>query len=140
MPISPKRKYWTALDYTLPNFMGLDGKAWTRFSYSYQSEVWKSTGAIADWVDASTPEEKAAARELLLPSYSTSTLQLGFTANSGWETALIVRNLFDEQGYNYISSNNYGDSPAIGWSDPRYKYIRSLQRPRTISLSFTKKW
>ena len=140
MPISPKRKYWTALDYTLPNFMGLDGKAWTRFSYSYQSEVWKSTGAIADWVDASTPEEKAAARELLLPSYSTSTLQLGFTADSGWETALIVRNLFDEQGYNYISSNNYGDSPAIGWSDPRYKYIRSLQRPRTISLSFTKKW
>ena len=51
-----------------------------------------------------------------------------------------MRNLFDETGYNYISSSNYGDSPEIGWSDPRYKYIRSLQRPRTISLSFTKKW
>ena len=85
-------------------------------------------------------EESAAARELLIPSYSTSTLQLGFTAAAGWEAALIVRNLFDETGYNYISSSNYGDSPDIGWTDARWKHIRSLQRPRTISLSFTKKW
>jgi outer membrane receptor protein involved in Fe transport len=91
-------------------------------------------------VNATTPEERAEARDLLLPSYSTATLQLGFTANSGWETALIVRNLFDETGYNYMSSSNYGDSPAIGWDDPRYRYVRSLQRPRSISLSFTKKW
>ena len=136
MPISPERKYWVAVDYTLPNFMNLEGNLWTRLSYSYQSEVWKSTGAIAEWVDASTPEEKAAARELLLPSYETSTLQVGYTADSGWETALVVRNLFDEQGYNYISSSDYGEY----FGDPRYKYIRSLQRPRTISLSFTKKW
>jgi len=77
---------------------------------------------------------------LLLPSYSTGTLQFGYTATSGWETSLVVRNLFDETGYNYISSSNYGDSPEIGWNDSRWKYVRSLQRPRTISLSFTKKW
>jgi iron complex outermembrane receptor protein len=136
MPISPKQKYFVALDYTVPNFTNLDGRLWTRFSYSYQSEVWKSTGAIADYVNATTPEEKAAARELLIPSFSTSTLQLGFSADSGWETALIVRNLFDETGYNYLSSSNYGEL----FGDPRYKYIRNLQRPRTISLSFTKKW
>ena len=74
MPISPERKYWAAVEYMVPNFMNLDGNLWTRLSYSYQSEVWKSTGAIADWVDATTPEERAAARELLLPSYSTGTL------------------------------------------------------------------
>ena len=56
-------------------------------------------------------------------------MQLGFTANSGWEAALIVRNLFDETGYNYISGSNYGE--LIGWDDPRYRYVRSLQRPRT---------
>ncbi|MBP9129217.1 MAG: TonB-dependent receptor [Steroidobacteraceae bacterium] len=140
MPISPERKYWAAVEYMVPNFMNLDGNLWTRLSYSYQSEVWKSTGAIADWVDATTPEERAAARELLLPSYSTGTLQFGYTATSGWETSLVVRNLFDETGYNYISSSNYGDSPEIGWNDSRWKYVRSLQRPRTISLSFTKKW
>ena len=140
MPISPKEKYWASVEYTLPNFMGLGGDAWTRFSWSYQSEVWKSTGAIADFVEAETPEERADARDLLLPSYSTSTLQLGFTATAGWEAALIVRNLFDETGYNYISASNYGDSPDIGWSDERYRYIRSLQRPRSISLSFTRKW
>jgi len=136
MPVSPEEKYWVALDYTLPNLMDLDGKTWARFSYSYQGEVWKSTGAILDFVEATTPEDRAAARDLLLPSYSTSTLQLGFTAASGWEGALIVRNLFDETGYNYISSSNYGET----FGDPRYRYIRSLQRPRTISLSFSKKW
>jgi iron complex outermembrane recepter protein len=136
MPISPERKYWAAVEYSIPNFMSLDGNAWTRFSYSYQSEVWKSTDAIADWVAAETPEEIAAARELLIPSYSTSTLQFGFTATDGWEAALVVRNLFDETGYNYISSTDYGDL----FGDPRYKHVRSLQRPRSISLSFTKKW
>ena len=136
MPISPKRKFWAALDYTLPNVLGLDGKTRARFSYSYQSEVWRSTGAIRDFVNAQTPEELAAAKELLLPAYSTSTLQLGFSASSGWEAALIVRNLFDQSGYNYISGSNYGDF----FGDPRYKHIRSLQRPRTISLSFSKKF
>ena len=136
MPISPKRKFWAALDYTLPNVLGLDGKTWARFSYSYQSEVWRSTNAIRDYVNAQTPEEQNAAKELLLPAYSTSTLQLGFTADSGWEAALVVRNLFDQAGYNYISGSNYG----AFFGDPRYKYIRSLQRPRTISLTFSKKW
>jgi outer membrane receptor protein involved in Fe transport len=140
MPVSPEEKYWIALDYTLPNFMELNGKTWARFSYSYQGEVWRSTGAIVNYLEAETPEERDAADDLLLPSYSTSTLQFGYTADSGWEAALIVRNLFDETGYNYISGSNYGDSPFIGWDDPRYRYVRSLQRPRTISLSFSKKW
>ena len=54
MPVSPEEKYWIALDYTLPNFLDLDGKTWTRFSYSYQGEVWRSTGAILDFVEAET--------------------------------------------------------------------------------------
>lgn len=140
MPISPEEKYWVAVDYRMPNFMDLDGDLWTRFSYSYQGEVWKSIGAIEDYVDAETPEARAEARELLIPSYSTGTFQLGYTASSGWETALVVRNVFDEDGYNYISSSNYGASPEIGWDDPRWKYVRSLQRPRTVSLTFSKKW
>jgi outer membrane receptor protein involved in Fe transport len=116
--------------------MDLDGKTWVRFSYSYQGEVWRSTGAILDYIEAETPEARADAKDLLLPSYSTSTLQFGFTADSGWETRLIVRNLFDEDGYNYISGSNYGEF----FGDERYRYVRSLQRPRSISLSFSKKW
>jgi iron complex outermembrane recepter protein len=136
MPVSPEQKFWIALDYTLPNFFDLNGKTWTRFSYSYQSEVWDSTDAILDYENATTPEERAAARDLLIPSYETSTLQLGFTAASDWEATLVVRNLFDDDSYNYISSSNYGEL----FGDPRYRYIRSLQRPRTIGLSFTKRW
>lgn len=136
MPVSPEQKFWIALDYTLPNFFDLNGKTWTRFSYSYQSEVWDSTDAILDYENAATPEERAAARDLLIPSYTTSTLQLGFTSASDWEATLVVRNLFDDDSYNYISSSNYGEL----FGDPRWRYIRSLQRPRTIGLSFTKRW
>ena len=51
-------------------------------------------------------------------------------------TSLIVRNLFDEQGYDYLSSSDYG---AL-FGDPRWRYVRTLQRPLTVGLSFTKKW
>ena len=61
---------------------------------------------------------------------------MGFTHSSGWEAALIVRNLFDEQSVNWLSSSNYGEF----FGDPRYRFIRTLQQPRTVSLSFTKKW
>jgi iron complex outermembrane receptor protein len=147
MPVSPERKYWVAAEYTVPNFMSLQGDLWGRMSYSYQSSVWNDLDAILDYQNAESPEERADALDQKLPSWSTTTLQLGFTHDSGWETSLIVRNLFDENGYDYLSSTDYGSmpltqgiSPDWGWDDPRYRYVRTLQRPRTISLSFTKKW
>ncbi len=127
MPVSPDRKYWLAADYEFPRFLPWDGDFSMRWSYSYQSETWQGIGAIID-----------NNRDLLVPSFSTSTLQFGFRHVSGWDTALIVRNLFDEKGYNYVSSSDYSDS--LGNIDPRYKNLRSLQRPRSISLSFSKKW
>ena len=76
-------------------------------------------------------------RDQHIPSWSTSNLQFGFSHNSGWEAALIVRNLFDEQGINWLSSTELRRrSSAIRATD----YIRTLQQPRTVSLSFTKKW
>ena len=71
------------------------------------------------------------------PPYSTSTLQFAFNHANGWDATLIVRNLFDEAGYNYLLADS-GYEPLFG--DPRYKNLRSLQRPVSISLSFSKKW
>ena len=136
MPASPERKYWLALDYTLPNLMDLDGSLWTRMSYSYQSEVWSDLDAILDYENATTPDERADALDQKIPSYSTTTLQLGYTATSGWEASLVVRNLFDEAGYSYVNPADDGEL----FGDPRFRYVRTLQRPRTYSLSFTKKW
>jgi outer membrane receptor protein involved in Fe transport len=136
MPLSPEQKYWVAVEYSMPGLFDLDGNFWTRMSYSYQSEIWNGTDALADFVNAGTPEERADALDQKLPSFSTATLQLGYTATSGWEASLVVRNLFDESGYNYLGTSDYGDY----FGDPRFRYVRTLQRPRTISLSFSKKW
>ncbi len=120
----------------------MQGNLWTRVSWSYQSEIWNNLDAISDFEEATTPEERSDALEQLIPSYTSTTLQLGFTHDNGWETALVVRNLFDERGVNYMSSSDYSSGPddVLPWTDDRYKYVRSLQRPRTIGLSFTKKW
>jgi len=136
MPVSPERKYWVAVEYSVPGLLDLDGNLWTRMSYSYQSEIWNDLDAILDFENAVTPEERADALDQKLPSFSTATLQLGYTATSGWEASLVVRNLFDESGYSYMSSSDYGDL----FGDSRFRYVRTLQRPRTISLSFSKKW
>jgi outer membrane receptor protein involved in Fe transport len=145
MPVSPERKYHLSAEYKVPNFLST-GDLWGRIAYSYQGSVWKDLDAILDYQDAESPEERADALDQKLPSWSTTTLQIGFTHTSGWEAALIVRNLFDEKGYDYLSSTDYGSTPnldpANGWGfdDPRWRYVRTLQRPRTIGLSFTKKW
>ncbi|HZF16363.1 MAG TPA: TonB-dependent receptor [Steroidobacteraceae bacterium] len=123
LPVSPKEKYWASVDYRFPHVAS--GEFWTRFSYSYQGETWDSITAIQD-----------NNRELLTPPYKSGQLQFGFTSDKGWETALIVRNLFDDKGYNYLSGA--GDGEFFG--DSRWRYLRSLERPRSLYLSFTKKW
>ncbi len=54
-----------------------------------------------------TPEERDARSRSSCRPTRPRTLQLGFTHDNGWETALIVRNLFDERGFNYMSSSDY---------------------------------
>ena len=58
MPISPKEKYWAAVEYTFPDFLPMAGDLWTRFSYSWQGKVWDSLSAIEDFEDAETPRRK----------------------------------------------------------------------------------
>ncbi len=125
MPVSPKEKYWAAVEYTFPDFLPMQGDFWTRFSYSYQGKVWDSLTAI---------EENDL--EFRIPEYKSGTFQLGFTSDSGWNTAIIVRNVFDDASYSYQSGTWYGED----FGDPRFRYIRNLQRPRSYYLSFTKKW
>ncbi len=133
MPVSPERKYWAAVEYDFPEFTA--GNFWTRMSYQYQSEVWDSISALAGDIDLITPGIQPDP-DLLLPSWSTGTFQFGFTSSSEkWDAALVVRNVFDDEGYTYLSSSDYSQP-----GDPRYRYLRSLQRPRSVYLSFTYKW
>lgn len=125
LPVSPKRKYFVAAEYEIPNFRASNGSLWARMQYSYQGWTWESVDAVID----QDPN-------LIIPSSSTTTLQFGYSAESGWETSLSVRNLFDEKGFTYLSDSTYG----IDFGDARWNYLRSLQRPRSVYLSFTRKW
>ena len=136
MPVSPKEKYWASVEYTFPDFLPMQGDLYTRFSYSWQSQVWDSLTAIEDFNNASTPEERDEALEFLIPPYKSGTFQIGFTSDNGWNAALIVRNVFDDNGYTYLSSTWYGED----FGDPRYRYIRNVQAPRSYNLSFSKRW
>jgi outer membrane receptor protein involved in Fe transport len=135
MPVSPKEKYWASVDYTFPNFLEAKGELWTRFSYTWQSHVWDSLSAIQDHLsdDPATVRDAAA---FLIPPWESGTFQLGFTSENDWDASFIVRNVFDDAGYTYLSSTWYGEL----FGDDRWKHIRNLQAPRTYSLSFTKRW
>jgi outer membrane receptor protein involved in Fe transport len=139
MPVSPDRKYYAAVQYTIPAIFGSNGNAWVHWAYSWNSEVYNGITAL---LPSTTPEEKAAR---LVPAWSTSTLQFGYSHNSGWDATLIIRNLFDESNVNWLSSTWYDDvfddaGNQITVNADRFDHPRTLQRPRTISLSFTKKW
>ena len=146
MPISPKEKYWAAVEYTFPDFLPLAGDLWTRASYSWQSEVWDSRGAIEDFHEAETPQETRDALEFLIPPWKSGTFQVGFTSENGWDAALIVRNVLDDDGFTYLSGTTYGvgfENPfpgVAGDDDPRWRHVRNLQQPRSYHLSFTKRW
>jgi outer membrane receptor protein involved in Fe transport len=125
MPNSPEEKFWIAAEYRLPGLFGLDGEFWTRAAYTYQGEFWNSLTAIRN-----------DNREQIIPSSSLTTLQLGYSSNTGWDAALVIRNLFDDAEMGSLSSSDYGTF----FGDPRFRYQRTLERPRTISLAITKKW
>ena len=125
MPASPQEKYWAAAEYTIPHFMALNGDTWIRMSYSWQSKTWKDIEQIID-----------NDREFFIGPWSTASLQLGFSHENKWDLSLVVRNLFDKKGINWQSETNYGEL----FGDPRYRYVRTLQEPRTVSIALTKKW
>ena len=152
MPNSPEEKVWAAVEYRIPGFIFEDGEFFTRLSYSHTGKFWNTLTAIRcvntfeefqncndndpDDPDPPEPDDLVDALDQVVPSYSTATLQFGVTTKNGWDAALIVRNLFDESHAGYLSSSDYGED----FGDDRFRYRVTPQRPRTISLSFTKRW
>ena len=129
LPISPDQKYYVSAEYDFPQFLGTN---WQRIC-AYLLEL-----QLGD-LQHDRRERSPRIRPDLIPSWSQTNLQLGYTATSGWEMRLIARDLFDETGINWLSTTAYGDDlPAF--SDDRFHYLRTLQKPLTVSLSFSKKW
>ena len=136
LPVSPEEKYWASVAYTFPDFLPAPGHLRTSFSYTWQGDTWDSLSAIEDFHNSTTPQEREAALEFLIPPWKSGTFQLGFSSDNDWDLTLVVRNVFDDTSINWLSGTWRGEA----FDDPRWRYVRGLQTPRTISLSFTKKW
>jgi outer membrane receptor protein involved in Fe transport len=67
----------------------------------------------------------------------TANAQVGLTMPHGWEVALLARNVWDDRGINWLSSTTY---EAEYFGDPRFRNVRTIQRPRTIGLRVSKKF
>lgn len=124
LPNSPDRKYWAALQYTVPEVAFLNGDLWFRYDHSYQSESWRSLTAVID-PDASLRK---------YPSWESANLQVGLSMQNDWEFSLMARNLYDKANVNWMYPAEYG----LFLGDDRFNESFSLQRPRTISLTVRK--
>lgn len=132
MPGAPDLKYWVAAEYTVPNAFDLPGDLWFRYDTSFQDEVWANTTATAE----NDPNG-------IIPAWRSSNLQVGLSLDNDWTVRLMARNVWNNKGTNDLSTSTYyadwyegvtGEDP--GWG----RYIRTYQRPRTISLSVTKRF
>jgi outer membrane receptor protein involved in Fe transport len=123
MPNSPDTKYWLAAEYTIPEVFG--GDLWFRYDTSYQSETW-------DNLDAALDNDL----EALIPSWKSSNLQIGLSRQT-WDVSLMARNIWNDMGINSLINSTYA-SDYFG--DTRFRNERTVQRPRTISLSLRKRF
>ncbi len=121
MPNVPKEKYWAAVEYTLPEVLG--GDLWFRYDTSYQGESWVNLNAAID----NDPEG-------FVPSWKSSNLQVGLTFET-WDVTLMARNVWDDRGFNSLARGNL---MADWFDDPRFRNMRTIQQPRTYSLSVRK--
>lgn len=123
MPNSPDTKYWIAAEYTIPEVFG--GDLWFRYDTSYQSETW-------DNLDAALDNDL----EALIPSWTSSNLQIGLTRES-WDVSLMARNIWNDKGINSLINSTYA-SDYFGVD--QFRNERTVQRPRTISLNLRKRF
>src|SRR5690606_14675950 len=123
MPNSPKRKYWAALQYTVPDVDFLRGDLWFRYDTSYQSETYNNLGNAIERDPLG-----------LVPSWSSSNFQVGVEMDGGWDVSLMVRNVWDDRNVNWLANYGYGEP----FCDPRHNRFLSLQKPRTIELTLRK--
>ncbi len=126
MPNAPKQKFWLAAEYTIPQFAGLPGDLWFRYDATYRGEAWDNLTAAED----NDPGGR-------IPSWRSDNFQVGLNLNSGLEVSLMARNIWDQAG---VSAINYSHTESDWFGDARFRNERTLQRPRTITLSLRKRF
>ncbi len=126
MPGSPDQKFWLAAEYTIPNAFGLPGGMWVRYDTAYQSST---------FTDLDTAAEEDPLGHI--PSWTSSNFQIGAGLRNDWTVTFFIRNVWDEKGINSLSSSTY----ILDWfGETGQSQLRTIQKPRTMTLSVTKRF
>jgi hypothetical protein len=125
-PNSPETKYRYSVDYTLPRIDGMKGDIWFRYDTTYQGKSW-------DNLDAAVDQDPNG----IIPAWRTSNLQAGVLFDNEWAVTLMARNVWNDTGVNSLYYSSYSSD---WFGDPRWRFIRTIQRPRTISLTVRKRF
>jgi hypothetical protein len=102
----------------------LNGDLWFRYDTTYQGKTW-------DNIDAAIEDDP----EGRIPGWHASNLQIGLDMQNNWSMVLMVRNIWNNHGLNSMYNTTY---QSDWFGDPRWRNERTLQRPRTIGLTFRK--
>ena len=134
MAQSPDLKYAWSLEYTIPQAFGLNGDTYFRYDESYQDESFRRPAGIG-WDDLDDPDA-------IVPSWRTGNFQAGFQSENDWALTLFVRNVWGETASSYLSSYKWWLETDIPGNADRGLQVmeRTLQRPRTYNLQFSKKF
>jgi len=126
MPGSPDRKFWLAAEYTIPHAFGIPGNMWFRYDTSYQSSTY-------DDLDSAATKDPIG----FIPSWTSANFQVGVGLEHDWTVTLFVRNVWDKKGINSLQSTSY----LTDWfGKTGQDQLRTLQKPRTATLSVTKRF
>jgi outer membrane receptor protein involved in Fe transport len=126
MPNSPDTKFRLAVEYTVPDVAALNGDLWFRYDTSF-------TGALWDNLEDALDKDPAGR----VPASHSSNAQIGLSMQNDWDISLMARNVWDDRGINNILRSTY---VADWFGDTRFRNERTLQQPRTISLSVRKRF
>lgn len=133
MPRSARRKYTLAADYEIRDVLG--GDILLRYDYYHQSGLFSELQK-AEW----TNPESAIFRPgstFDVEGFDMSNFQIGYERES-WSARLMARNLFNDRANSFTSDEflEYG----VYWGHSGFGESHNLARPRTISLSLTKRF
>ena len=137
MAIAPPSKWWLGIEYSLPEVInGIDG--WIRYDHWWQEAMYHDWWSARDAMNS----DPMVTGSKLIKDQGEANLQFGLYSEGDWSATLSVWNIWDDRNAQWIASwydDSFGESGT--WPEVnRYLNMPNYNQPRTIEISFTKKF
>ena len=137
MAIAPPSKWWLGIEYSLPEVInGIDG--WIRYDHWWQEAMYHDWWSARDAMNS----DPMVTGSKLIKDQGEANLQFGLYSEGDWSATLSVWNIWDDRNAQWVASwydDSFGESGT--WPEVnRYLNMPNYNQPRTIEISFTKKF